>query len=121
MTQWLAVAPAFNGAIRWGAATRATCGAGTLFACDAVLVAEAATSELDQRADRLGAILERTGLLMLGRVRFSTKFSRLKIRLKLDDIFAPPNFPRRWILAEANALLSGKEKFRINIVMRRDR
>jgi putative SOS response-associated peptidase YedK len=35
---------------------------------------------------------------MCGRVRLSSEFSQIRIRLKLDDIFPPPNFPPRWNL-----------------------
>jgi putative SOS response-associated peptidase YedK len=33
---------------------------------------------------------------MCGRVRLSSEFSQIRIRLNLDDIFAPPNFPPKW-------------------------
>jgi putative SOS response-associated peptidase YedK len=33
---------------------------------------------------------------MCGRVRLSSEFSQIRIRLKLDDIFPAPNFPPRW-------------------------
>jgi putative SOS response-associated peptidase YedK len=40
-----------------------------------------------------------------GRVRLSSEFSQIKIRLKLDDIFAPPNFPPRWNLPPTENML----------------
>jgi putative SOS response-associated peptidase YedK len=42
---------------------------------------------------------------MCGRVRLSSEFSQIKIRLKLDDIFAPPNFPPRWNLPPTENML----------------
>jgi putative SOS response-associated peptidase YedK len=42
---------------------------------------------------------------MCGRVRLSSQFSQIRIRLKLDDIFAPPNFPPRWNLPPTENLL----------------
>jgi putative SOS response-associated peptidase YedK len=42
---------------------------------------------------------------MCGRVRLSSEFSQIRIRLKLDDIFAPPNFPPRWNLPPTENML----------------
>jgi len=42
---------------------------------------------------------------MCGRVRPSSEFSQIRIRLKLDDAFAPPNFPPRWNLPPTENLL----------------
>ena len=42
---------------------------------------------------------------MCGRVRLSSEFSQIKMRLKLDDVFAPPNFPPRWNLPPTENLL----------------
>jgi putative SOS response-associated peptidase YedK len=42
---------------------------------------------------------------MCGRVRLSSEFSQIRIRLKLDDVFAPPNFPPRWNVPPTENLL----------------
>ena len=42
---------------------------------------------------------------MCGRVRLSSEFSQIKVRLRLDDVFAPPNFPPRWNLPPTENLL----------------
>jgi putative SOS response-associated peptidase YedK len=42
---------------------------------------------------------------MCGRVRLSTDFSQIKIRLKLDDIYPAPNYPARWNIPPTAKLL----------------
>ena len=42
---------------------------------------------------------------MCGRVRLSSEFSQIRLRLKLDDIFAPPNFQPRWNVPPSENLL----------------
>jgi putative SOS response-associated peptidase YedK len=41
----------------------------------------------------------------VGRVRLSSEFSQIKIRLKLDDAFPAPNYPPRWSLPPTENLL----------------
>jgi putative SOS response-associated peptidase YedK len=42
---------------------------------------------------------------MCGRVRHSTEFSQIKIRLTLDDIYPAPNFAPRWNIPPTQPLL----------------
>jgi putative SOS response-associated peptidase YedK len=42
---------------------------------------------------------------MCGRVRLKTEWSEIKIRLKIDGIFPPPNYPARWNIPPTAKLL----------------